>query len=204
MRTKSEARRTAILTAAGQIFHDQSFDGASMAQIALSLGCSKATLYSYFESKEVLFYEVLMSAASTQMHDTFAAMKSSSLPMGEALQTMGEQVISLLYSEEVMAVRRLLLSAAGRKAGLGKTCYDAGPAQFLDALSSLLKHYMDEGKLRQANPRVAALHLRALLESEWLDLFLFSTMQGFDQAFCKETATRATDTFLAAYGTVEQ
>ncbi|ETK13685.1 TetR family transcriptional regulator [Pseudomonas sp. FH4] len=202
MRTKSEARRNAILMAAGQIFHDQSFDGASMAQIAQSLGCSKATLYSYFESKEVLFYEVLMSAASAQMHDTFAAMESSSLPIGEALQAMGEQVISLLYSEEVMAVRRLLLSAAGRKADLGRACYDAGPAQFLEAMSALLKQYMDEGKLRAANPRVAALHLRALLESEWLDLFLFSTMQGFDQAFCKETATRATETFLAAYGVV--
>ncbi len=172
-----------------------------MAQIALSLGCSKATLYSYFESKEVLFYEVLMNAASTQMRDTFAAMEISSLPVRESLQALGEQVISLLYSEEVMAVRRLLLSSAGRKAGLGKACYDAGPAQFLDAMSCLLKQYMDEGKLRQADPRVAALHLRALLESEWIDLFLFSTMQGFDQVFCKETATRATDTFLAAYGT---
>ncbi|MBT1261329.1 TetR/AcrR family transcriptional regulator [Pseudomonas sp. VS40] len=201
MRTKSEVRRAAILKAAGQIFHDQSFEGASMAQIALSLGCSKATLYSYFESKEVLFYEVLMSAASTQMRDTFAAMESSSLPIGEALQTLGEQVITLLYSEEVMAVRRLLLSAAGRKAGLGKACYNAGPAQFLDATSALLKQYMDEGKLRQTDARVAALHLRALLESEWLDLFLFSTMSGFDQVFCRETAARATETFLAAYGT---
>ncbi|VVP49307.1 hypothetical protein PS843_05216 [Pseudomonas fluorescens] len=172
-----------------------------MAQIALSLGCSKATLYSYFESKEVLFYEVLMNAASTQMRDTFAAMEISLLPVRESLQALGEHVISLLYSEEVMAVRRLLLSSAGRKAGLGKACYDAGPAQFLDAMSCLLKQYMDEGKLRQADPRVAALHLRALLESEWIDLFLFSTMQGFDQVFCKETAKRATDTFLAAYGT---
>ncbi|WP_442966648.1 TetR/AcrR family transcriptional regulator C-terminal domain-containing protein [Pseudomonas sp. S04] len=59
---------------------------------------------------------------------------------------------------------------------------------------------MDTGKLRRADSRVAALHLRALLESEWLDLFLFSTMQGFDQTFCKDTATRATDAFLAAYG----
>ncbi|CAI8715584.1 hypothetical protein EMIT0P176_120067 [Pseudomonas sp. IT-P176] len=47
-------------------------------------------------------------------------------------------------------------------------------------------HYnMDTGKLRRADSRVAALHLRALLESEWLDLFLFSTMQGFDQTFVK-------------------
>jgi len=38
-----------------------------MAQIAMSLGCSKATLYAYFESKEVLFYEVLMTAAGSQM-----------------------------------------------------------------------------------------------------------------------------------------
>ena len=57
MRTKSETRRAAILAAAGQAFHEQGFEGVSMAQIALNLGCSKATLYSYFESKEVLFYE---------------------------------------------------------------------------------------------------------------------------------------------------
>ena len=199
MRTKSEARRSAILMAAGQVFHDQGFEGTSMAQIAMSLGCSKATLYAYFESKEVLFYEVLMTAAGSQMRETFNAIENLSLPIRDALQILGEQIISLLYSEEVMAVRRLLLSAAGRKAGLGKACYEAGPAQFLEATSLLLKHYMDTGKLRQSDSRVAALHLRALLESEWIDLFLFSTMQGFDQAFCKETATRATDAFLAAY-----
>lgn len=170
-----------------------------MAQIAMSLGCSKATLYAYFESKEVLFYEVLMTAAGSQMRETFNSIENLSLPIHDALQILGEQIISLLYSEEVMAVRRLLLSAAGRKAGLGKACYEAGPAQFLEATSLLLKHYMDTGKLRQSDSRVAALHLRALLESEWIDLFLFSTMQGFDQAFCKETATRATDAFLAAY-----
>ncbi len=200
MRTKSETRRAAILAAAGQAFHEQGFEGVSMAQIALNLGCSKATLYSYFESKEVLFYEVLMTAAGSQMRETFDAIDNSSLPIRDALLSLGERIIALLYSEQVMAVRRLLLSAAGRKAGLGKACYEAGPAQFLEATSLLLKHYMDTGKLRRSDSRVAALHLRALLESEWLDLFLFSTMQDFDQNFCKESATRATDAFLAAYG----
>lgn len=52
-------KRNAILAAAAQAFADTGFDGASMNQIALACGVSKALLYHYYANKEQLLFDVI-------------------------------------------------------------------------------------------------------------------------------------------------
>lgn len=52
-------KRNAILSAAAQAFADTGFDGASMSQIALACGVSKALLYHYYANKEQLLFDVI-------------------------------------------------------------------------------------------------------------------------------------------------
>jgi hypothetical protein len=61
---------------------------------------------------------------------------------------------------------------------------------------------MDEGKLRRADPRVAGLHLHALLEAEWLDRFLFQTVDRLSRRQISEAVERSVAVFMAAYGPV--
>lgn len=200
MKKRTEARRLAIRDAAGQAFKELGFEGTSMAHLAQRLGYSKATLYSYFDSKEELFYEVLMASTSSQMDAIFKILEKPLFELRKDLTLLGEKITELLYSEEVMAVRRLLLSEAGRKNELGLKCYEAGPAQFLVVISQSLQCAMNRGLLRQSDPVVAALHWRALLESEWIDHFLFSTPTQDSQAKVRATTARAVEAFLLAYG----
>ena len=72
MRVKTDDRRRAIMDAASAIFHKTGFEGASMAAISAALGGSKATLYSYFESKEDLYEAVMMEAVDEQVHSFLA------------------------------------------------------------------------------------------------------------------------------------
>src|SRR5690606_8195549 len=59
---KSDTRRQAILATATAVFSESGFDRASMSDISARMGCSKATLYSYFGSKEALFLELVEEA----------------------------------------------------------------------------------------------------------------------------------------------
>ena len=51
---RSEAAADRILDAAGELYTERDQDSVSMNEIARAAGCSRATLYRYFENREVL------------------------------------------------------------------------------------------------------------------------------------------------------
>ncbi|MFY0108264.1 TetR/AcrR family transcriptional regulator, partial [Acinetobacter baumannii] len=61
---RKQDRRQAILDAARTSFFEQGYDGTSMSGLLATLGGSKATLWSYFRSKEELFAAVLDEATA--------------------------------------------------------------------------------------------------------------------------------------------
>lgn len=199
MRTKSEARRQAILNAAAEVFQETGFERTSMADICRHVGYSKATLYSYFTSKEELFLEVVLEATEVEFQATHEALDPTMQDFNQALISFGTRLLTLLYSPQVQAVRRLVVSEAGRS-DLGKKCYELGPVRSQAVVAEFLRQAMDKGQLRQANPHVASLHLRGLLEAEWLDRFMFQALDTPSTMEITETAERAISVFMAAYG----
>lgn len=170
-----------------------------MAAICERLGYSKATLYNYFASKEELFSAVVFEATEAEFQATLAALDATLPDITEALEKFGRCLLALLYSPPVQAVRRLVVAEAGRSE-LGRKCYELGPLRNEAALALFLRHAMDAGQLRQADTRIAALHLRGLLESEWLDRFLCQTLEPQSAQDIQATVQRAVAAFMAAYG----
>lgn len=201
MRAKTETRRQAILDAAAEVFQETGFERTTMAAICERLGYSKATLYNYFASKEELFSAVVFEATEAEFQATLEALDTTLADMTEALQKFGRGLLTLLYSPQVQAVRRMVVAEAGRSE-LGKQCYELGPVRNEAAAAAFLQHAMDAGRLRQADARIAALHLRGLLEAEWLDRFLFQTLEPISTEEINATVGRAVAAFMAAYGPV--
>ena len=56
-------RRAEIVATAARIFREKGFRGASLADVAESLGTDRASLYYYIGSKEELFHEIVRDAA---------------------------------------------------------------------------------------------------------------------------------------------
>ena len=198
MRAKTETRRQAILDAAAVVFQETGFERTTMAAICERLGYSKATLYNYFASKEELFSAVVFEATEAEFQATLEALDTTLADMTEALQKFGRGLLTLLYSPQVQAVRRMVVAEAGRSE-LGKQCYELGPVRNEAAAAAFLQHAMDAGRLRQADARIAALHLRGLLEAEWLDRFLFQTLEPISTEEINATVGRAVAAFMAAY-----
>ena len=65
-----EQRREAILDRAAELFASRGFNGASIADLAVSCATSKSLIYHYFPSKEDVLFEVMASHIDQLLNDT--------------------------------------------------------------------------------------------------------------------------------------
>jgi len=199
VKKKTEVKRQAIVDMAAEVFREKGFERASMAEIRQRVGGSNATLYNYFPSKEALFLEVMYQANQAEITAAHDMLDVEADDISEALQNFGKSLLALMYSLDVMAIRRLATSSFGNEE-LSRTFYERGPKRTMDELSAFLRAAMDKGQLRQCDPAVATLHLRALLESELLDRFIFQIEIDCNPTRIAQFVERAVAVFMAAYG----
>jgi AcrR family transcriptional regulator len=199
MKVKTETRRQTILDVASRVFREMGYERASMDEVSQRGGGSKATIYNYFSNKEQLFFEVIFQSTEAEFEATHAALNVDEPDIVRALEQFGQRLLALLYSADVQSVRRLVIAEGGR-AGLGEKCYEMAPARSLSMLTEFLQKAMDRGKLRQANARIASLHLKGLFEAELLDQFLFHTLGAVGSEQIAGIVQRAVVVFMAAYG----
>lgn len=202
MKTKTEARRQAILEAAADVFREVGFDRASMSQIRARLGGSKATLYSYFPSKQQLFLEVMHHAKERKLQALAAAPDPDARDLRQELLKFGQRFLALPYSPECIATRRLAIAESGYS-NLGKLWFEQATAPMEKRLTVFLREVMRRGVLRRGNPRTAALHFLSLLESELSERSLLGVLDSVEPKAIRGAVRRAVDAFLAGYGAAQ-
>lgn len=199
MKKKTEAKRQAILDVAAEAFRELGFAGTSMSEICTRVGGSKATLYNYFSSKEELFYEIVFLSTEAEIGAVFEAIDGSREDIADALRHFGEKLLAFLYSPHVRAQRHLAVSESGRS-NIGRLVYERGVLRSQTLMAAFLQQAMDQGKLRQADPMVAARHLCSLLESELLERYLFQVLGEVSAEEISAVTARAVAVFMAGYG----
>ena len=199
MRVKTDDRRRAIMEAAGAVFQRDGFEGASMAAISSSLGGSKATLYSYFESKEELYEAVMMEMVEEQVGRFFAILDNPTGDLRQLLLGFGTAYLSWMLSQDVVAVTRSGIESRERD-GLGRRLFEHGPKRCWKHVADLLEREMTAGRLRKAMPLAAALHLKGLLQAGLFEPYLFGAPPLLSRRSASSTAV---DVFLRAYRTDE-
>lgn len=196
---KNETRRLAILEAATEVFAASGFDRASMSDICARVGYSKATLYSYFGSKEALFLELVEEATQAGLDAVHATLAEPETGVNAALERFARAYLAHNFSPRVAVLRRLLVSLAGRP-GFEGGHYDLGATRTMAALARFLRSAMDGGRLREADPTRAALHLKGLLEAEWSRPYLFEKPPALTPEQIERTTASGLSIFMAAYG----
>lgn len=196
---KSEARRQAILDAAIGVFAESGFDRASMSDICARVGYSKATLYSYFGSKEALLLDLVGEATGLGIAAAGDALSAPAPGPDGALERFAQAYLAHTFSPQVALLRRLLASLAGRP-GFEGGHYDLGATHTMVLLARFLRGEMDAGRLREADPTRAALHLKGLLEAEWSRRYLFEAPPALTPEQIERTTTSSLSIFMAAYG----
>lgn len=196
--TKRDAKRQAILDTAFRLFRTQGFDRTSVSQITMEVGGSKATIYSHFPSKEELFVECMTAAAEdfiTGIADhALAQLDTTATDPGTVLREYGTRYLAFVCSSDIVAARRLLIAEADRSS-VGKL-FHAKLVALRAHVETFLHRFMASGALRRDDPRLAAEHLRSLLEAEILDPLL---LRARDDSPAEQEIALAADRAIAAF-----
>ena len=199
--SKSDIKRQAILDTAYGLFRAHGFAKTSMAEVTARVGGSKATLYSYFPSKEELFAECMMAAVENYLSEAIQHLDVSGGSAQVALQNFGISVLQFICSPEQVEVRRLIIAEAARS-GTGKLFFDKITA-LRTRVSAFLDGCMVSRTLRRDDPDLAADYLGALLEAEVLEPLLLQVNEhapGQNEVI--SAAKRAVNAFLRVYSPV--
>jgi len=151
--------REKLLSIARSVFAEKGYAGASLSEIAKRSGLRKASLFHHFESKEVLYREVLGEVIS----DLARLIEDARLDRGtfsQRLDYLGEMVIQYLGARRNTA--RLLL----------REVLDEGPFMrgdegrviqaTLEMIAAFLQSGIDEGVVESQDPRHLALSITGL------------------------------------------
>ncbi|MFA7586317.1 MAG: TetR/AcrR family transcriptional regulator [Novosphingobium sp.] len=195
MRVKTDERRQAIMEAAAELFGEVGFERASMAAISARLGGSKATLYSYFKSKEELFAAVMVDSMTEQADKMIDLLAGSADDLGAVLLAFGEAYLDLVLSNGAIAMLRTGM-VDGNRDRLGPVLYATGPQHGWDQVARKLASWSDEGRLAIANPTLAAYQLKGLLEAGLMEPKLYGAEPALDRNLVIRSAI---DGFLRIY-----
>lgn len=195
---KSEKRRQLIIDTAYRLFRTHGFEKTSMSEVTAQVGGSKATLYNYFASKEELFLECMVSITDQYLEGILSSLEDTEADFETALFEFAKHSLRQLYSPELLASRRLVYAEAERS-GIGKLFHQK-VISYMEKVALFLGKAMEEGRLRKADPMLAAVQFRALLEAEVFEPCILDVQKiPLASATISRVARNAVTAFLLAY-----
>ena len=171
--TLDTAKRQQILEGARRCFLAQGFDGTSMNEIVRAAGVSKGTVYAYFPSKEKLF-EALIFQDRRHQAEQAVVIEDESRPIEQVLHDLAYRMATIFKGGDTLAYVRLVVAAAEKFPEIGRAFYEAGPDYANRIISAYLKRKMDDGTLRQSDPKLSAMQFCELVQCGLLKPRLFA------------------------------
>lgn len=157
-------RRKEILDAALHIFAQKGYNATTNADIARFAGVTPAALYYYFPSKEELF-RAAVNDRRDQIEPALAAFSDTeilSVPPGELLPQILHHVIAFLTQERTQAVLKIIMAEGPRDLSVVKI-WEELMISVVGPLTLYLIHHMEQGRIRQMDPRLFFLALQGPL-----------------------------------------
>ena len=189
-----------VLEGARTIFLRDGFEGASVDDIAHEAGVSKATLYSYFPDKRIMFTEVFRNELARDTADAGALLEVD-LPVRQILPFIVQLISAHIVSDFGLAMYRVSVAEADRFPSLAREYYESGPVQLRLQLVRYLRHRAARGELEIAEFDLAADQLIELASTTLHDRALFAGREAIDAELLRKVCDGAVRMFLACYGT---
>ena len=189
-----------VLQGARAVFLRDGFEGASVDAIAREAGVSKATLYSYFADKRVLFMEVGRLECLRQ-----AGMGLDGIEVcggvREVLSEMARRILGFMTSDLGQRIFRISVAESERFPELGRRFWDSGPMVLRGHMIDYLEGAIARGELRPIEDRgFAADQFAELCKVEVFPRMVFGTGGPPSVAERDRIVRGAVDMFLAFYG----
>lgn len=188
-----------VIAGARDVFLAQGFEGASVDLIAKEANVSKATLYSYFPDKRILFIEVAKQECASQAERALQV-DATDVPVREMLTTTAHKMMELLTSNFAQRIFRICVAESDRFPELGREFYLSGPKLLEDRLSAYFEHACARGELKIDDIELAAMQFQELVKSEIFVKMVFNIIETPTKAQVDRIIDGAVEMFLARYG----
>jgi len=189
-----------VIEGASRVFMAEWFEGASVDTIAREAGVSKATLYSYFPDKKLLFIEVAQREITRQA-SLIAEIDHNGLSAREVLTQIGTNLATLLLSKFGISVYRVVIAEAGRFPEIGQQFYCQCPCVTVERMMAFFKHAEDLGELKVEDPHLAAHQFAELCKADCFFEVLLGIKPSVSAEDIKRVVDSAVEMFLTRYGT---
>lgn len=179
-------------------FLDKGYAETTMSEIAATLGGSKATLWSYFRSKEDLFAAVV----SQGMEAYHAGLMQILGAPGELRPTLHRFATNLLLrvtTDDAIGLHRLVMTEGCRFPKMGQIFFEIAPNHTRALLTDYLAAAMKKGQLRDADPALAARTLILLTLAGCREKILWGLLMQRTDDEIQADADFAVDSFLRIY-----
>lgn len=188
-----------VLEGARRVFMKDGFDNANVDEIAKEAGVSKATLYSYFPDKRLLFIEI----ARCECHkhsETSRGFVPPNMPPEELLPIAARRMVTGFTSPMAISMFRLAAAESNRFPDLSQDFYEAGPMTARRIMSRYIREATERGYLNAEDPELAADQFIELCRARIMTKMLFGVLDAVPAEEVELIADEAVKTFMARYG----
>ncbi len=188
-----------VIVGAQSIFMRDGYERASVDDIARAAGVSKATLYSYFPDKRLLFLEVA-KAECRRAADEAEALISDTAPVAQVLQAAAERIVAFMMSDIGTRMFRVAVAESENFPAMAQEFYHSGPLLIRDRLSCYLRQAVGRGELKIDDFCLAADQFAQLCKADIQDRLIFGGEQCCSGRDLTRTIEGAVAMFMACYG----
>jgi AcrR family transcriptional regulator len=162
---RRDERPREILEAAMSLFVEKGFSSTRLDDVAERAGISKGTLYLYFNDKEDIFKQVLISAAVPKMEMVESMIKNHTGAIEGLVKNITSILGDVVISTPLGALPKLVISEAGNFPHLAEFHRDNVLKRLQDIFASVVKLGIKKGEFKKRPPLEAA---RSLMSSIFL------------------------------------
>ncbi|NDV98450.1 TetR/AcrR family transcriptional regulator [Salipiger sp. PrR002] len=188
-----------VLDGARAIFLRDGFEGANVDEIAKAAGVSKATLYSYFPDKRLLFMEMASRQCALQSESAMTTIDPGQ-PPAVVLPLVARSFLDFVLSDTGQRIFRICIAEADRFPDLGRQFYQTGPMFMHRKLTGYLEAARARGELKVEDIELAADQFTELCKAGIWIRAVFGVAARPGPAEITRVADGAVATFLARYG----
>jgi len=189
-----------VLEGACKVFMADGFEGASVDKIAQEAKVSKATLYSYFPDKRLLFMEVARVECARMADDALEVIDLNA-PARQVLTMAAHALITHLLSDFAQSIFRVCVAERDRFPELGQAFFAAGPEMGRMRMVAYLELAVARGEFAIPDLGMAADQFTELCKAKLWTRAVLGIQTKFSSAEIGEVVGHAVDMFMARYAT---
>lgn len=187
-----------VLEGARKVFMADGFEGASVDDIAKQANVSKATLYSYFPDKRLLFMEVANQECARQSQSAIDNIDMSAAPR-QVLSQAGRHFLRFITSKFGQQVFRICVAESDRFPEIGRAFYRSGPERMRAEMAEYFTGSIARGELKIDDLALAADQFGELCKADLWPRLMFGVITSVTEADIERVVDGAVETFLARY-----